>query len=124
MASDLPVRSSPSAAGHHGGHERGPATAPAPGPPAPAGGAWLTTLVACLGVVAAYLPFTGTTTALPTMALQLHASTSDLQWVSDLFVIAMAAVLLPAGVIGDVHGRKKVFTAGLGLTLVGSVIGM
>jgi EmrB/QacA subfamily drug resistance transporter len=75
-------------------------------------------------VVAAYLPFTGTTTALPTMAAQLHASTSDLQWVSDLFVIAMAAVLLPAGVVGDVHGRKKVFVAGLGLTLVGSVIGM
>src|ERR1700753_920974 len=36
----------------------------------------------------------------------------------------MAAVLLPAGVVGDVHGRKKVFVAGLGLTLAGSVIGM
>ena len=77
----------------------------------------MTTLVACLGVVTAYLPFTGTTTALPTIAQQLHASTSDLQWVSDLFVIAMAAALLPAGVLGDVHGRKKVFVAGLGLTL-------
>jgi MFS family permease len=84
----------------------------------------VTTLVACLGVITAYLPFTGTATALPTIALQLHASTSDLQWVTDLFVIAMAAVLLPAGGLGDVHGRKKVFVAGLGLTLVGSVIGM
>src|SRR6201996_543934 len=124
MASDLPVRSSPSAAGHHGRHERGAVADLAAGTPAPAGRAWLTTLVACLGVGGASLPFTGTTTALPTMAQQLHASTSDLQWVSDLFVIAMAAVLLPAGVIGDVHGRKKVFVTGLGLTLVGSVIAM
>src|ERR1700760_4299154 len=124
MTSNLPVRSSASAGERHGRHERGAAPDPAAGTPAPAGRAWLTTLVACLGVVVAYLPFTGTTTALPTMAQQLHASTSDLQWVSDLFVIAMAAVLLPAGVIGDVHGRKKVFAAGLGLTLVGSVIGM
>ena len=124
MASHLPVGSSVPAGGRHGRHERGAAPDPAAGTPAPAGRAWLTTLVACLGVVAAYLPFTGTTTALPTMALQLHASTSDLQWVSDLFVIAMAAVLLPAGVLGDVHGRKKVFVAGLGLTLAGSVIGM
>jgi EmrB/QacA subfamily drug resistance transporter len=128
MASDLPVRSSAPTAGHghghHGRHERGAVPGPAAGTTAPAGRAWLTTLVACLGVVVAYLPFTGTTTALPTMAAQLHASTSDLQWVSDLFVIAMAAVLLPAGVIGDVHGRKKVFAAGLVLTFVGSVIGM
>src|ERR1700744_182210 len=125
MASDLPVRPSASAGGHHGRHERGAASpAAAAGTPAPAGRAWLTTLVACLGVVVAYLPFTGTTTALPTIALQLHASTSDLQWVSDLFVIAMAAAVLPAGVFGDVHGRKKVFVTGLGLTAVGSAVGL
>jgi hypothetical protein len=54
--------------------------------PALSGKAWVTTLVACLGVITAYLPFTGTTTALPTIALQFHASTSQLQWVSDLFI--------------------------------------
>jgi hypothetical protein len=37
--------------------------------PALSGKAWVTTLVACLGVITAYLPFTGTTTALPTIAL-------------------------------------------------------
>src|ERR1700761_6833184 len=114
----------PHTLGHGGRHERGRApdqqSAPAPTP----GRAGLTTLVACLGLMTAYLPFTGTTTALPAIALQLHASTSDLQWVTDLFVIAMAAVVLPAGVLGDVHGRKKVFVAGLGMTLIGSVVGM
>src|SRR6185437_176130 len=125
MATNFPVH--PSAAlGHHGRHERGHAQDRDPGAarPAPAGRAWVTTLIASLWVIVAYLPFTGTTTALPTIAQQLHASTSDLQWVSDLFVIAMAAAVLPAGVVGDVHGRKKVFLAGLGLTLAGSVTGM
>src|ERR1700761_4725353 len=114
----------PHTLGHGGRHERGRApdqqSAPAPTP----GRAGLTTLVACLGLMTAYLPFTGTTTALPTIALQLHASTSDLQWVSDLFVIAMAAAVLPAGVFGDVHGRKRVFVTGLGLTAVGSAVGL
>jgi len=125
MASNFPVH--PSAApGPDSKHQPGPA--PDPGlvarAPAPAGRAWVTTLVACLGAMVAYLPLTGASIALPTIAQQLHASTSQLQWVADLFVIAMAAVVLPAGVLGDVHGRKKVFMGGLALTLVGSVIGM
>ena len=84
---------------------------PAHASPSPAGRAWVTTLVACLGVMIAYLPLTGTSTALPTIAVALRASTSALQWVSDLFVIAMAALVLTAGVLGDVRGRKKVFMA-------------
>jgi MFS family permease len=44
--------------------------------------------------------------------------------VSDLFIIVMAAAVLPAGVPGDTFGRKKVFLAGLGLTLTGSLLAL
>jgi MFS family permease len=44
--------------------------------------------------------------------------------VSDLFIIVMAAAVLPADVPGDTFGRKKVFLAGLGLTLTGSLLAL
>lgn len=46
--------------------------------------------------------------ALPTLAGSLHASTADLQWFVDSYSIALAAGLLPAGVLGDRYGRKRV----------------
>lgn len=87
-------------------------------------GAWRTTLIASLGALAAYVPVTAVTTALPSIARSLHTSSSSLQWVSDALVIPMAAFILSAGVFGDVHGRRKVFLAGLTLTAAGSIVGL
>ena len=74
---------------------------------------WRTTLVASLGLLAAYVPVTAVITALPSIQRGLSTSASSLQWVSDALVIPMAALILSAGVFGDVHGRRKVFLAGL-----------
>jgi MFS family permease len=52
------------------------------------------------------------TVALPTLATDLHASTS-LQWFSSVYTWVMAAALLPAGSIGDRFGRKTLLLAGL-----------
>ncbi|MGH3150765.1 MAG: MFS transporter [Streptosporangiaceae bacterium] len=51
--------------------------------------------------------------ALPTIAIDLHASTSDLQWISDSYSLVLAAVMLPAGLLGDRLGRKKVLLVAL-----------
>jgi MFS transporter, DHA2 family, multidrug resistance protein len=51
--------------------------------------------------------------ALPTLSRDLHASTGDLQWFSDAYSLVLAAVLLPAGLLGDRYGRRKVMIISL-----------
>src|SRR5262249_57102507 len=49
------------------------------------------------------------------------ASTSDLQWFVDAYTLVIAAVLLPAGLMGDRYGRKKVLLLSLALFGVASI---
>ena len=59
--------------------------------------------------------------ALPTLATHLHASESDLQWFSSSYLLVLAAAMLPAGVLGDRYGRKKVMLISLALFALGSM---
>jgi MFS transporter, DHA2 family, multidrug resistance protein len=51
--------------------------------------------------------------ALPTLSVDLHATTSDLQWFVDAYSLVLAAALLPAGLLGDRLGRKRLLTGAL-----------
>ncbi|MET9613787.1 MFS transporter [Kitasatospora indigofera] len=82
----------------------------------------VTILLACLGVFAAYLPVVGVSVALPVIQRALDASTVELQWVTDAFILPTAALLLTCGVLGERYGRKKVYTAGLTLFCLGSLV--
>ncbi|QKW24528.1 MFS transporter [Kitasatospora sp. NA04385] len=81
-------------------------------------------MLACLGVFVAYLPVTTVSVSLPAIQRALGASTSQLSWVSDAFVLPMAALILTTGVLGDVHGRKKVFQAGLAFCASGAAVAL
>jgi EmrB/QacA subfamily drug resistance transporter len=96
----------------------------ADGSPATGPGVWGTTVVASLAILASYAPQLATTVALPSIQRGLSASASSLQWVSDLCVIPMAALILSAGVFGDVHGRRKVMLVGLGLNTIGAALAL
>ncbi|WP_447039559.1 MFS transporter [Streptomyces sp. DSM 118878] len=61
--------------------------------------------------------------ALPTMAGQLDADTGEQQWMADAYVVVFAALMLPAGLLGDRFGRRRMLMTGLGVFLVGSVLG-
>ena len=61
--------------------------------------------------------------ALPEMASQLRADTRDMQWTVDAYVVVFAATMLPAGLLGDRFGRRRMLLAGLGVFLVGSLLG-
>ncbi|AXG80000.1 MFS transporter [Streptomyces paludis] len=61
--------------------------------------------------------------ALPTMADQLGASTGEQQWMADVYIVVFAALMLPAGLLGDRFGRRRMLIAGLVLFLAGSVVG-
>ncbi|MFB7948741.1 DHA2 family efflux MFS transporter permease subunit [Kitasatospora phosalacinea] len=82
----------------------------------------LTILLACVGVFAAYLPVVGVSTSLPVIQRALDASTVELQWVTDAFILPTAALLLTCGVLGERYGRKKVYLAGLGVFCAGSLL--
>ena len=53
--------------------------------------------------------------ALPTIAADLSASTGDLQWIVNAYTLVFAGLMLPAGAVGDRHGRKRLLLAGLAL---------
>src|ERR1035441_7968172 len=71
--------------------------------------------ILCVGVDSTVL-----SVALPTLARALHASESDLQWFSSGYLLVLAAAMLPAGLLGDRYGRKKVMLISLGLFGAGS----
>ena len=66
-----------------------------------------------LAVFAVGLDATVLSVALPTLATQLHASESDLQWFSSGYLLVLAALMLPAGLLGDRFGRKRVMMGAL-----------
>src|SRR5215831_21419638 len=75
-----------------------------------------------LAVLAVGLDITILSVALPTLATALKASESDLQWFSSGYALVLAAGMLPAGVLGDRFGRKKVLVGALLLFGAGSVV--
>ena len=60
--------------------------------------------------------------ALPALSAQLHASTGALQWIVASYTLVSATLLIPAGLLGDRYGRKKVLLGGIMIFLVASVL--
>jgi len=82
---------------------------------------WLALGALALSVLVVGLDLTVLNLALPTLGADLRASTSDLQWFIDAYSLVLAAALLPAGVLGDRLGRKKMLTGALVLFGVASL---
>ncbi|QMU67658.1 MFS transporter [Streptacidiphilus sp. P02-A3a] len=111
-------------------HSSAPPSAPTPpatvaptADPPPVARRWWALAAICLSVLV--LGFDGTVlnVALPDMAVQLHAGTSQLQWIVDAYLVVFAAAMLPAGLLGDRFGRRKLLIAGLTLFAAASVVG-
>ena len=66
-----------------------------------------------LSVLVVGLDLTVLNLALPTLATDLHASTAQLQWIVDAYSLVLAAMLLPAGLLGDRLGRKRLLLGAL-----------
>src|ERR1044072_5284147 len=61
--------------------------------------------------------------ALPSLVRQLHATTTELQWIVDAYPLVFAALILAAGSLSDRVGRKGVLLAGLGVFGTASFVG-
>lgn len=75
-----------------------------------------------LAILAVGLDGTVLSVALPTLATALRASESDLQWFQSGYLLVLAAAMLPAGLLGDRYGRKKVLMTSLALFGAGSAL--
>ena len=77
--------------------------------------------VMCLALVVVSMDITILNVALPSISTALRANTSDLQWIVDAYSLAFAAIMLPAGIIGDKLGRKRTLLIGVSLFLLASI---
>jgi EmrB/QacA subfamily drug resistance transporter len=77
-------------------------------------------LVLCLSLLVVVIDNTILNTALPTLARVLHAGTSSLQWITDAYTLCFAALLVPAGALGDRYGRRLSLIGGLAVFALGS----
>src|SRR3954452_18211849 len=82
---------------------------------------WWTLGVLCLSLLVIGLDNTILNVALPTLARDLDASSSQLQWIVDAYMLMFAGVLLTAGALGDRFGRKRALTLGLAVFGAGSI---
>lgn len=82
---------------------------------------WWTLVAVCLGIFILLLDITIVNVALADIQDELDASLSDLQWVIDAYALSLAALLLTAGSLADLFGRRRVFIIGTALFLLGSV---
>ncbi len=81
--------------------------------PGQRGNKWWTLVAVCLGTFMLLLDITIVNVALPDIQRALQSSFSDLQWVVDAYALTLAALLLTAGSLADMYGRRRLYLAGL-----------
>ncbi|GGN44383.1 EmrB/QacA subfamily drug resistance transporter [Actinoplanes campanulatus] len=82
---------------------------------------WYALIALALCTLAIGLDSTVLSVALPTLAQDLGATTADLQWFTTSYLLVLAAALLPAGMLGDRYGRKRLLLIALVLFGAASV---
>lgn len=88
-------------------------SSPLPGDPSGHPRKWSILATVCLAVFVTVLDGTIVNVAIPTLAVDLGASTRQLQWIVDAYLLVFTGLLLAAGGIGDRFGRKRILLAGL-----------
>ncbi len=86
---------------------------------------WLTLVSVTLGVIMVGIDGSVVAVANPYIGKDLHASLADLQWVTNAYLLVIAATLILGGKLGDHFGRRRVFLIGVvGFSLTSVAIGL
>lgn len=83
---------------------------------------WWTLAGACAGLFVLMLDSTVVALALPAIRHDVDASAEGLQWVMNGYLLTIAVLVVTAGRLGDMFGRKRVFLVGMVLFAAGSVV--
>jgi EmrB/QacA subfamily drug resistance transporter len=74
-----------------------------------------------LGTSMAFIDGTVVNVALPALQRSFNATASDIQWVVEAYALLLASLLLVGGAMGDLYGRRRIFTYGVILFAAGSI---
>ncbi len=83
---------------------------------------WWTLAGACAGLFLLMLDSTVVALALPEIRGDVDASSEGLQWVMNGYLLTIAVLVVTAGRLGDMFGRKRVFLVGTAFFALGSVV--
>lgn len=86
------------------------------------GNTTLVLLTTSLGVLIAQVDTSVVNLALKPIDAELHAGVTALQWVVDGYNIVYASLLLTAGTLADLYGRRRIFALGIALFCLGSLV--
>src|ERR1700759_1045274 len=84
--------------------------------------AWGTLVAGSLGTFMLLLDITIVVVALPDIQKALGAGFSDVQWTIDAYSLSLASLMLAAGSVADLFGRRIVFAAGLAVFTIASLL--
>ncbi len=97
---------------------------PAATTPDGAAGSRRVLVVTCIALATVVAAVASLNVAIPSIARDTHASQTELSWMVDAYSLVFAALLLPAGALGDRYGRRKALIAGLVIFGAGSASAM
>ena len=83
---------------------------------------WWVLLGTCLGLFILMLDSTVVALALPTIERELHASADNVQWVLNGYLLVISVLVVTAGRLGDIYGRRLIFLLGMAVFGAGSVL--
>ena len=83
---------------------------------------WVVLGVMCLSLLLIVMDNTIVNVALPTLQEDLGASTSQLQWIVDAYILVFAGLLLTMGALGDRFGRRGALAIGLSIMGIASIL--
>src|SRR6478752_3526548 len=83
---------------------------------------WWTLAGACSGLFLLMLDSTVVALALPAIRVDVGASSEGLQWVMNAYLLTIAVLVVSAGRLGDMFGRRRVFVLGMAVFAAGSVV--
>ena len=81
----------------------------------------MTLLSVCFGLFMIQLDLTVVNVALKSIQDNLHADVAALQWVVDAYAILFSSLMLTTGDLGDIFGRRRIYTSGIVLFVLGSI---
>src|ERR1700722_11082125 len=82
---------------------------------------WWTLAVLCLSLIIVFVGNSSLNVAIPVLSRDLHATTSQLQWVVAVYSLVFAGLLFSSGALGDRFGRKGALQLGLLLFLLAAL---
>ena len=89
---------------------------------APSRQRWIALVVLCIGMLMIILDTTIVNVALPSIQDDLGFSQTSLAWVVNIYLIAFGGLLLLAGRLGDLIGRRRMFLAGVTVFTIASLL--